>query len=297
MRCKSKLMLTMAVCVLATSTQSTRAEPLASMLQIPFGGTIKIIDGVFTALQPVGPVQPVQPVQPELTETASVFGGLLDLDLLPPERQATAGGGGAADVVSGNEGSVRGTTDSGDLLDHSSSSTNVYIHSRSPIANDPRIHGYRYGQIRSSANGAYWVPVRPDLDTPLSRIDSSIVRDIIIIKGPYSVRHGPGFGFIDIELYETPRYCNDPCWGGRTALTYDTNGEQWYGRQAIWGGSSDQGYRIGYGHRVGSDYQTGGDMDVAAGYNIRDWNFAYGAGPVTQQLCRVRLHPQRPDRR
>ena len=265
----------------AVCAERAHASETAEMLQIPLDGTIRIVDGIFTALQPVEPVQPVQPVQPiqpiepGLVTTASVFGGLLDLDLLPPERQADAGGA-ASDVIFGSEASVRNTTDSGDLLDRSASSTNVYSHSRSPISHDPRIRGYRYGQIQSHANGASWVPVRPDLDTPLSRIDSSIIRDIIIIKGPYSVRHGPGFGFIDIELFDTPRYFNGGCWGGRTALSYDTNGEQWYGRQTFWGGSSDQGYRIGYGHRVGSDYQTGADIDVAAGYNIRDWDFAYG---------------------
>ena len=42
------------------------------------------------------------------------------------------------------------------------------------------------------------------------------------------------------------------------------------------GGSADQGWRIGYGHRGGIDYEAGDGSPIAASYNARDWDFAYG---------------------
>ena len=37
-----------------------------------------------------------------------------------------------------------------------------------------------------------------DLDTMLNKIDSRIVNDITVIKGPYSALYGPGSNFVDV---------------------------------------------------------------------------------------------------
>ena len=52
---------------------------------------------------------------------------------------------------------------------------------------------------RLLASGSYWAPARQDLDTMLSKIDSRIISDMIVIKGPYSARYGPGFDFVDFQ--------------------------------------------------------------------------------------------------
>jgi outer membrane receptor protein involved in Fe transport len=110
----------------------------------------------------------------------------------------------------------------------------------------------------------------------LSKIDSGIIRDIIILKGPYSARYGPGFSFIDIETSGTPRYQDGYETHGRSTATYQTNGEQLYGRQSIWGGSSDYGFRLGYGHRIGNDYEDGNGDNIPSSYKIRDIDSAFG---------------------
>ncbi|OHB80140.1 MAG: hypothetical protein A2W31_01375 [Planctomycetes bacterium RBG_16_64_10] len=267
----------------------------------PFWGSIRLVGGYFQSVsqpveptQPVQPVQPAQPAQPVQPVTGDAlasangffdpsliggvdFGGPAQVESLPVERQAVAGGGSAsADVVLGSEATVRGTADTGDLLATSISNTGVYNRQQNPIMNDIRIRGFRYDQIRTSHNGAYWFPVRPDLDTPLSRFDSSIVRDVIILKGPYSVRLGPGFAFVDVAWRDTPRYQNGFGWGGLSKFVWDTNGEEWYGRQSFQGGGSDRGWRIGYGHSGGVDYEAGDSRDLAASYKARDVDFAYG---------------------
>jgi len=110
----------------------------------------------------------------------------------------------------------------------------------------------------------------------LSKIDSRIIENTIIIKGPYSARYGPGHSFIDIELHRSPRF-----YGGyeshmATSLDYKSNGEQWYGRHTFTGGSDNYGYRIGYGYRTGSDYQSGSGIDIPASYKSGDLDVAFG---------------------
>lgn len=181
-----------------------------------------------------------------------------------------------ATVLGGAEAPVRSSIDAGDLLGKSQSATGLTVQRRNPISTDPRIRGYHVGEIMTVADDAYWFPARQDLDTMLSKLDSSIIRDVITIKGPYSARYGPGFAFLDIETIGTPRYQNGFEWHGRTALNYQTNGEQWYGRQSIWAGDSDWGFRASEGIRSGSDYFAGTGDEIPSSYKMRDLDTAVG---------------------
>jgi iron complex outermembrane receptor protein len=234
--------------------------------------------------QPAQPAQPTTPAAPEQPMGAGPGGGLVtslygaggfDLTALPEDRRATAAQP-AATVVTGSESASRNSTDTGSLLGKSLATGGVEIQRRSPISNEARIRGYHVGQLLTVADGAFWFPARQDLDTMLSKIDSGIIRDIIILKGPYSVLYGPGFSFIDIETTGTPRYQNGCEWHERTSVNYQTNGEQIAGRQTIWGGSGDWGFRVGYGHRTGNDYETGNDSTIPSSYKSRDIDTAFG---------------------
>jgi outer membrane receptor protein involved in Fe transport len=228
-------------------------------------------DGEIVQAQ-VGTGDVVTPLQPLRSAELPIDFRSTNIDLITPERAPT---GPAANVIAGSEASIRSTSDAGSLLGKSLSSTGVESQRRNPVSFEPRIRGHKVGQLNTSVDGAYWFPARQDLDTMLSKIDASVIRDIIVLKGPYSVRYGPGFSFIDIETIGTPRY-DAYEWHGRTSLNYQTNGEQWYGRQALSGGASDWGYRIGYGHRTGSDYDTGDDTEIPSSYKVRDIDTAFG---------------------
>lgn len=156
-------------------------------------------------------------------------------------RQITADSP-AANIISGVEAGTRNTTDAGTLLGLSSMNPGVYVQRRSPIIGDPRIRGYRFGQYLARADGAFWYPARLDLDSIISKIDSKIIDDVIIINGPYSSRYGPGFSFIDIVTRSTPRYeCGCTHAEGSTGLTYNSNGEQWNANQYVKFGAEDWG--------------------------------------------------------
>ncbi len=190
----------------------------------------------------------------------------------------------ATNLVGGAQAVMLGSTDAGDLLGRSTSATGVETQKRSPIANEARIRGYRLAEITTHADGAFWFPARLDLDTFLSKIDSGIVEDVIVVKGPYSARYGPGFSFLDIATLGSPRFDAPFEWHGRTYSNYKLNGEQFAGRQSFWGGSSDWGVRVSYGHRTGNDYRTGAGLQMPSSYNARDaeLNFGYDFSPVSR---------------
>ncbi len=176
--------------------------------------------------------------------------------------------------ILGGESKTRVATDLGNLLEKSPSARGVRIQKRTPIMNDPRVEGSRIGQ--TNASGSYWVPARLDLDTMVSKVDSRIIANALVVKGPYSALFGPGFNFVDIDFLPTPRFEHGFQWHGSTSADYKTNGEQFYGRQNLWGGGRDWGFRLGYGHRVGNDYTTGAGTEVPSSYNSANIDAAVG---------------------
>jgi len=206
--------------------------------------------------------------------SADLFGsGSIRMSLLPVSALTVAGRP-ATDIVLGIEATPRSTTDVGSLLGKSLSTIGIGVQRRNPVISDNRIRGGRVGQL--PASGSYWTPARMDLDTTLSKIDSRNIEDVITVKGPYAARYGPGFSHVDFELLASPRY--EDCYHsyGSTSFDYKANGEQWYGRQALWGGAADWGFHAAYGHRIGNDYRSGGGTGVPSSYNSRDVYTALG---------------------
>ena len=216
--------------------------------------------------------QPSAKTSKPLTLPEDLFGGVNQVDRLPPHRRRLATSP-AASAVFGAESKGRVSNDVGNLLRKAISAHGVSTQDRTPIVSETRVRGQRTGQVLAS--GSYWTPVRADLDTMMNKIDSRLLDDVVLIKGPYSPRYGPGFRFVDFHLIETPRYKQYET-HGTTSFDYDTNGEQSYGRQTLYGGNQDWGFRVSYGHRTGTDYETGAGRDIPASYKSRDLFFAFG---------------------
>lgn len=221
---------------------------------------------------PLAPLQPIQPVQPQtLAPIEPIFPGSFNtLGMSTIAELAAAVGGGPAQGVGQAQAQNLATTDLGGLLQSANSVQSVNTTRRSPVALDPNVRGYKFGQIYSQATSAFYFPVRQDLDTMLSKIDPGMIQDVIVIPGPYGLRYGPGFSFIDIVTQETPRYDYGPESHARLNGNIRTNGGQLYGRATAYGGSDDYGYRISYGHRKGSDYEAGNGLGIPSSYNNRD---------------------------
>ncbi|MAT68244.1 MAG: TonB-dependent receptor [Planctomycetaceae bacterium] len=196
-----------------------------------------------------------------------------------------------ADIISGRDSVMRASTDAGDLLGKSPLALGVSTQQRNPVVTDSRVRDERIGS--AGASGSYWVPARIDLDTTLSKFDSRTLEQIAVIKGPYSALYGPGFEFVDVELIGSPRFEGGFQAHGRSLVDFKSNGEQWYGRQDVWGGDDLWGFRIGYGHGTGNDYRAGNGDLMPSSYKSRDVNLALGGDLTTNSS--VELHYMRLD--
>ena len=208
------------------------------------------------------------------------------LNQLSTTRRAF-GRGPSSDFVLGLESSILSTSDIGDLLSRSNAILGVGSEHRTPIVTYNVARGKQVGQ--QAGAGSYWFPARQDLDTLMSKIDSRLVEDVLVIKGPYTARLGPALSFYDVQLRQAPRYANGYESHGETSLNWKQNGDQWYGRQTVRSGSSNWGFRLGYGDRAGSDYQTGLDSgpvemsQMPSSYHSKDWDLALGWDPTPHQ--------------
>jgi outer membrane receptor protein involved in Fe transport len=240
--------------------------------------------------QPLLP-QPQQPLLPEqpLTDTpqAADAAAAPTIQIPTPEQvsalvdQEQGIQSSAASAATGSEAVAQGATDLGQLLQQSSSVDTIDVQRRSPVALDPNIRGYRQGQIYTQAEGAYWLPARQDLDTMLSKIDPTMIDNVVVLSGPYGVQYGPGLSFVSIDLADTPRYECGPEHHARILGGIRTNGGQMRARTTAYGGDYDWGYRISYGDQKGSDYLSGNDTQIPSSYDTNDvWaNWGYSINP------------------
>ena len=241
---------------------------------------IYIDHGVFRVAfqQPLAPLQPLQPVQPPSVAPyqPNVPSTLDTLGMTSIAELAAAVGGSPAQGVTQQQSQAIAPTDIGALLQSANSVQSVNTTRRSPVALAPTVRGFKFGQIYSQATGAYWFPVREDLDSMLSKIDPGMIQEVVVIPGPYGLRYGPGFSFIDIITQDTPRYQDGSGSDYRANGNIRTNGGQLYGRLTADGGGDDYGYRISYGHRKGSDYEAGSGLQIPSSYDNGDVWAQYG---------------------
>lgn len=171
----------------------------------------------------------------------------------------------------------------GQMLQDSDNIQTIGTQRRSQAAFDPRVRGYHYQQIYTQAEGEYFLPARLDLDSMLNKIDPSLVNSVTVIPGPYGLTMGPGFAFIDIDLIDTPRYCDCPHVHGRAGLDMKSNGGQHGERIMAQGGGSDYGFILHYGNRLGSDYRAGNGLRIPSSYRTENVlaQFGFDISPYT----------------
>ena len=170
-------------------------------------------------------------------------------------------GGVTADVFRRREAVTRSTTDAGSLIGQSPSALGLGVQRRNPIVNDPRIRGHRIGSLPASrllrGSGADGL----GYDAQQDRLPDSQRRDHDQRPLRRPVRSG-------LLLYRLPNSSPRPVMEeafqafGSTGFDCKVNGEQWSGRQTVWGGAADWGFRAGYGHRTGNDYTAGDGQHV-----------------------------------
>jgi iron complex outermembrane receptor protein len=195
---------------------------------------------------------------PSLTPSAEVREFLQSLNSQPGSSTVPAG-----------EVRISAAVDVGSVLQDSNTVQTVSAQRRSQIGFDPHVRGYKFGQVYTQAAG-YFLPVRQDLDTMLSKIDPSLIRTATVIPGPYGLRYGPGFSFIDITTIDTPRSACGYEWNNRFGVSVRGNGGQIYGRDTVMGGAENYGFIAHVGIKSGSDYEAGNGQLIPSSYHNQD---------------------------
>jgi outer membrane receptor protein involved in Fe transport len=231
--------------------------------------------GFISYQPPVMPIQPpVQPQAPPQPLTTSLLAGgdTVSSGLSLPSLSTTINTGASATSVGTTKDIVSATqqTDLAGAMQQSNTGQTVQTQQRSPVSMDPNIRGYKQGQVYALSNGAYWSPARQDLDTMLSKIDPWSIEEVFVVNGPYGLRYGPGFAFIDVKQAPTPRHQEGLCAQATTLVGVRTNGQQFYAREVVEGGGSNYGFRFSYGDRQGGNYSSGADFKIPSGYHNRD---------------------------
>ncbi|QEL20042.1 TonB-dependent receptor [Limnoglobus roseus] len=165
------------------------------------------------------------------------------------------------------------------LLSKSDQASGVEVSRRNAIVSDPRLRGLRNGQYYALGDGVPYFPGRLDLDTPVSKFYPAQIRDVQVIRGPYTTLLGPAFGYININTLNTPRAqagSTGTEYHGSTALGYQVNGSQYNGLQVVSAAGSDWGFRGSYNVLQGSDYHAGNGIVVPSSYQAN--NFSAGLG-------------------
>ena len=216
--------------------------------------------GGLSSVQPMDtPIQPMDPgVGSAPTFQSEEFEKLL-------QKYSSSG-----DRINGAQAKPIAPFDLGRLVQESPDMPTTTVRQRSGASADPFVRSYSMGQIYTAVNGVNWVSARPDLDTVLSKTNSASLETLNIIPGPYGLRYGPGFAFVELATLATPRYQDGPQAHNRMGWTYRANGGQIYGTDRFYGGGAEYGYAISYGKRTGSDYAAGDGLRVPSGYENQD---------------------------
>ncbi|HEY3789865.1 MAG TPA: TonB-dependent receptor, partial [Urbifossiella sp.] len=222
----------------------------------------------------------VAPPAPRLTDGPPPVANLGTGDTNPTVPVAPAAVETSIPVAASQANQVLNATDLSQLLFNSSLSTGIQFQQRNPIVADPRIRGMKNSQYALYGDNAYFVPVRLDLDTPVTRFDPGSVRDVTLVKGPYSVMYGPAPAVLSVASLDSPRFADGYQMHGRTSLNYQTNGARWDGIQSLWAGDTNWGARLTYNGLTGNDYKSGNGTDVPSSYLSHNVNFALGWSPT-----------------
>ena len=209
-------------------------------------------------------------VPSSLTQTVGV-----DTSTRADATPVSAGGPTSVTGAGGQAGAAVNASSAADLLTNSAAGVGVDVQRRNAIVADTRVRGLRPGQYLAVGDGGLFYPARLDLDTPISKFEAGSIRDVVIVKGPYSTVYGPGFSFIDVGTLGSPRYKSYE-YHGRTSAGYQSNGERYDLLQSVSVGDVNWGFRGTYNYQQGNDYRSGNGVNIPSSYQSNNFNFVFG---------------------
>ncbi len=239
---------------------------------------VRLVSQVERAIQPIESSRQPLDLEPRLADLSALTdqgrGSSLSSENLRELAQLDSPP--TADVVGSGQVTTTAPTDLGNLLEKSDDVQTVRSQQRSPIAFDPHVRGYRFAEIYSQSAGEYFLPARLDLDSMLNKIDPYLIQKVTVIPGPYGLRYGPAFSYIDVVPIDTPRSACGTEWHNHFSLLARGNGSQILGQETLSAGGQNYGFIGSYGNRTGSDYTAGNGQRIPSSYHSQNVLMQYG---------------------
>ncbi|MBY5958250.1 TonB-dependent receptor [Membranicola marinus] len=133
---------------------------------------------------------------------------------------------------------------------------------------DPVLRGFKYDQLNIVMNGSQSATAAcPNrMDPPTSQMAPNMIDRIEILKGPYALRYGAGFGGTINFVANDPRFASSTTSFGRLSGGYETNGQLLRSEAMV--GLRGEKYETNlYGSwSQGNDYTTGQASTVQADF-------------------------------
>ncbi len=138
---------------------------------------------------------------------------------------------------------------------------------RGGLGLDPVVRGMRDTQVGAYVDGMRTLPGGPGgMDTPLSHIDPTAVREMEVVKGPYALTWGAGnTNAIRVETNPLPAPAAGPV-SGRVLLGYDSNLGATEGALELAGAGARAGYTVSGARRESGDYESGNGTVTPSGF-------------------------------
>ncbi len=142
---------------------------------------------------------------------------------------------------------------------------------RGPLGLDPVVRGLRETQVGTYVDGTRYFPAGPArMDSPLSHLDPSAIKDIEVVKGPYALTWGAGnLSAIRAETQNIPPR-TPGLLHGRILSGFHSNLDAIEGVASLFGKSKFISYWAHANWREGNDYETGLGAKIPADFRSRE---------------------------
>ncbi|WP_299363586.1 TonB-dependent receptor [Winogradskyella sp.] len=154
---------------------------------------------------------------------------------------------------------------------------------------DPVFRGFKYDQLNIVFNGAQSATAAcPNrMDPPTSQMAPNMIDRIEVLKGPYALRYGSGFGATINFVPTNLRFTIENDVYGRLSTGYESNGDIVRGESQI--GFSGKKHDISFfgSWSQGNDYTSGNDETVQADFQRGSFGTNMGFKITSRQQLRI----------
>lgn len=154
---------------------------------------------------------------------------------------------------------------------------------------DPVFRGFKYDQLNVVLNGAQSATAAcPNrMDPPTSQMAPNMMDRIEVLKGPYALRYGTGFGatinFIPAKL----RFTSEPDIYGRLSTGYESNGDILRGEGQVGFSGEKHDISLFGSWSQGNDYKAGNGETVQADFQRGSFGADLGFKIASNQQIRI----------